>query len=97
MQKQVLIVDDEEAVCQMVGKVLASVGMESLALTPSSQALDLLDQEKFDMVFFDLHMAAPDGMELPRHLPRSSWNRTTPVILISDDQHWRGFTGRRNG
>jgi DNA-binding response OmpR family regulator len=86
MQKQVLIVDDEEAVCQMVGKVLASVGMESLALTRSSQALDLLDQEKFDMVFFDLHMAAPDGMELARHLRRSSWNRTTPVILISDDQ-----------
>jgi DNA-binding response OmpR family regulator len=86
MQKQVLIVDDEEAVCQMVGKVLASVGMESLALTRSSQALDLLDQEKFDMVFFDWHMAAPDGMELARHLRRSSWNRTTPVILISDDQ-----------
>jgi DNA-binding response OmpR family regulator len=86
MQKQVLIVDDEEAVCQMVGKVLASVGMESLALTRSSQARDLLDQEKFDMVFFDLHMAAPDGMELARHLRRSSWNRTTPVILISDDQ-----------
>lgn len=40
MQKQVLIVDDEEAVCQMVGKVLTAAGMESLALTSSSQALD---------------------------------------------------------
>jgi PleD family two-component response regulator len=44
MQKQVLIVDDEEAVCQMVGKVLTSAGMGSLALTRSSQALDLLNQ-----------------------------------------------------
>jgi len=86
MQKQVLIVDDEEAVCQMVGKVLTSAGMESLALTRSSQALDLLNNEKFEMVFFDLHMASPDGMELARHLRRSSWNRTTPIILISDDQ-----------
>jgi DNA-binding response OmpR family regulator len=86
MQKQVLIVDDEEAVCQMVGKVLTAAGMEPLALTSSSQALDLLNQEKFDMVFFDLHMPAPDGMELSRHLRLSRWNRTTPIILISDDQ-----------
>ena len=86
MQRQVLIVDDEEAVCQMVGKVLTAAGMEPLALTSSSRALDLLDRKKFDMVFFDLHMAAPDGMELARHLRRSSWNRTTAIILISDDQ-----------
>jgi CheY-like chemotaxis protein len=85
MQKQVLIVDDEESVCQMVGKVLTAAGMEPLALTSSSQALDLLNEEKFEMAFFDLHMASPDGMELARHLRRSSWNRTTPVILISDD------------
>jgi len=85
MQKQVLIVDDEEAVCQMVGKVLTAAGMEPLALTSSSQALDLLNEEKFEMAFFDLHMASPDGMELARHLRLSSWNRTTPVILISDD------------
>jgi len=86
MEKQVLIVDDEEAVCQMVGKVLTAAGMEPRALTTSSLALDLLNQEKFEMVFFDLHMASPDGMELARHLRRSRWNRTTPIVLISDDQ-----------
>jgi CheY-like chemotaxis protein len=86
MQKQVLIVDDDESVCQMVGKVLTAAGMEPLALTSSSQALDLLDHEKFDMAFFDLHMPAPDGMELSRHLRLSRWNRTTPIFMISDDQ-----------
>ena len=38
------------------------------------------------MVFLDLHMAAPDGIELARQMRRSGWNRTTPIILISDDQ-----------
>jgi PleD family two-component response regulator len=85
MERQVLIVDDEEAVCQMVGKVLTAAGMEPRALTASSQALDLLNQEKFEMVFFDLHMVSSDGMELARHLRRSRWNRTTPIVLISDD------------
>src|SRR5690348_14732282 len=86
MEKQVLIVDDDESVCQMVGKILTAAGMEPRSLTTSSQAIDLLDQEKFEMAFFDLHMASPDGMELSRHVRRSRWNRTTPIVIISDDQ-----------
>src|SRR5438445_8844995 len=38
------------------------------------------------MAFLDLHMAAPDGIELARQIRHSRWNRTTPIILISDDQ-----------
>jgi two-component system, chemotaxis family, chemotaxis protein CheY len=86
MQRQGLIVDDEAAVCQMVGKVLTSAGMEVVALTRSSDAPGLLNAGKFEMVFLDLHMASPDGIDLARQVRRSRWNRTTPIILISDDQ-----------
>ena len=86
MQRRGLIVDDEPAVCEMLGKVLTSAGMESLTLTRSSEAPGLLSKGKFDIVFLDLHMAAPDGIELARQIRHSRWNRTTPIILISDDQ-----------
>lgn len=86
MQRRVLVVDDEAAVSEMVGKVLASAGIEALTLTRSTEAPGLLGEGKFDMVFLDLHMAAPDGLELARQMRRSGWNRTTPIILISDDQ-----------
>ncbi len=86
MQRRGLIVDDEPAVCEMLGKVLTSAGMESLALTRSSEVPGLLNKGKFDMVFLDLHMPAPDGIELARQIRHSRWNRTTPIILISDDQ-----------
>jgi DNA-binding response OmpR family regulator len=79
-------VDDEPAVCEMLEKVLTSGGIESLALTRSSEAPALLSKGKFDMIFLDLHMAAPDGIELARQIRHSRWNRTTPIILISDDQ-----------
>jgi DNA-binding response OmpR family regulator len=81
-----LIVDDEAAVCQMVGNVLTAAGMEALAVTRSSEAPGLLNEGKFGMVFLDLHMASPDGIELARQMRCSVWNRTTPIILISDDQ-----------
>jgi DNA-binding response OmpR family regulator len=86
MQRRVLIVDDEAVVCEMVGKVLASAGMEALTLTRSTEAAGLLGEGRFDMVFLDLHMAAPDGLEIARQMRRSGWNQTTPIILISDDQ-----------
>jgi len=38
------------------------------------------------MVFLDLHMPPPDGIELARQMRRTESNRVTPIILISDDQ-----------
>jgi len=86
MQRRGLIVDDDAAVCEMVGKAMTSAGMEALTLTSSLKARGVLNDRKFDMVFLDLHMAAPDGIELARDTRHSRWNRTTPIILISDDQ-----------
>jgi DNA-binding response OmpR family regulator len=86
MLRRGLIVDDEPLVCQMIGKVLNSAGMDALALTRSTEAPNILEERKFDVVFLDLHMPSPDGIELARQMRNSRFNRTTPIILISDDQ-----------
>jgi DNA-binding response OmpR family regulator len=86
MQRRALIVDDEPVICDLIGKVLHSAGMEALTLTRSTEAPGLLDEGKFDVVFLDLHMASPDGIELSRLMRRSQFNRMTPIIMLSDDQ-----------
>jgi DNA-binding response OmpR family regulator len=86
MQRRVLIVDDEPETCALIEKAVNSAGMEALALTSSRQAPRALDQDKYDLAFFDFHMASPDGIELSRESRRSRFNRTTPVVLLSDDQ-----------
>ncbi|HEY2462331.1 MAG TPA: response regulator [Candidatus Acidoferrum sp.] len=86
MQRQSLIVDDEVATCEMIQKVLASAGIEALTVTRSLEAPGFLEERKFDMVFLDLHMSSPDGIELARRARRSKFNRTTPIVLLSDDQ-----------
>jgi CheY-like chemotaxis protein len=86
MQRRGLIVDDERVVCDLIGKVLHSAGMEALTLTRSTEATEILEEGKFDVVFLDLHMPSPDGIELARQMRSSRFNRMTPIILISDDQ-----------
>src|SRR6266404_9642959 len=86
MQRRGLVVDDEQVVCELIGKVLHSAGMEALTLTRSSEAPEILDEGKFDMVFLDLHMASPDGIDLARQMRNSRFNCMTPIVLISDDQ-----------
>jgi two-component system, chemotaxis family, chemotaxis protein CheY len=86
MHRRALVVDDDPAVCEMVGKVLASAGLEALTLTRSTEAPGFLEEGKFDLVLLDLHMGPPDGIELARQMRQSRWHRTTPIIFISDDQ-----------
>jgi DNA-binding response OmpR family regulator len=86
MQKRALIVDDEPATCELIEKVLGSVGIESLVLTKSTEAPCILRQGKFEVVFLDFQMPFPDGPELTRQMRDAGFNRLTPVVLISDNQ-----------
>src|SRR5271155_4425084 len=86
MQRRALVVDDEQATCELIQKVLYAAGVDALTLTSSGQAASFLEEGKFDMVFFDLHMGSRDGIELSREMRRAGSNRTTPIILLSDDQ-----------
>jgi CheY-like chemotaxis protein len=86
MYRRALVVDDEPAICDLIQKVLISAGLEALTLTRSAEAPGLLEEGKFDVVFLDLHMASPDGLELARQMRRTESNRMTPIILLSDDQ-----------
>jgi DNA-binding response OmpR family regulator len=86
MHRRSLVVDDEPAVCQLIQEVMNSVGMNALALTKSTDAAQVLREEKFDVVLLDLRMPAPDGIEVARQMRDSGFNRSTPIIMISDDQ-----------
>ena len=54
--------------------------------TRSTEAPDILDEGKFDVVFLDLHVPSPDGIELARQMRSSRFHRTTSIVPISDDQ-----------
>src|SRR5580658_919128 len=85
MAGQILVVDDDSTVCELIQEVLRSVEIESLAVTDSRHALALLAKEKFDAVFLDVHMPAPDGIEVTRKIRSGGLNLATPVMIITGE------------
>src|SRR3984893_1114137 len=85
MEKRAIIVDDEAATCELIEKVLTSAGIESLSVTRSEEAPEILRHGKFTVAFLDYEMAFPDGLTLARQMRASGSNRLT-IVLISDDQ-----------
>ena len=93
MPNRSLIVDDDPANCELIQEVLRSVDVDSLALTHSGQAVTALAREKFDAIFLDVNMPAPDGIELTRKIRSGGLNVTTPVMIITGEED-RGLLGR---
>ncbi len=80
-----LAVDDEQSAVELIRGVLESAGLSVDGLTDSAQAGARLQMEKFDVVFLDLHMPPPDGLDLARKVRSSGLNRRTPIVLITAD------------
>lgn len=85
MEKRAIIVDDEVATCEVIEKVLSAAGMESLTVTKSGEAPEILRHGRFAVAFLDHHMEFPDGPELARQMRAAGSNQRTPIVMISDD------------
>src|SRR6266849_7624795 len=64
-------------------EVLTSLKVEVHAVTDSEQAAGLVNQERFDGIFVDLQMPKVDGFELARRIRASSWNKSTPIVVVT--------------
>jgi PAS domain S-box-containing protein len=68
--ERILLVDDEEALVDMVSAMLTEIGYEVTSKTSSRDALELfrLDPQRFDLVITDFTMPEMTGAELAREL-----------------------------
>ncbi len=75
-----LIVDDEPTICRACEKILMREGYRVKIAYSGKQALTVLEQESFDILFTDLKMAEMGGMELLETL-RSRFPDLVPVVI----------------
>ena len=80
MAARILIVDDELVICKSCEKILRRAGHDVTSVTSGRQAIDLLAQQEFDVVFTDLKMVDIGGMEVLQTV-RQKYPTTIVVVI----------------
>src|SRR5205809_2959508 len=66
-----------------MSEVFTSADVQVEPVSDSQAAATLVESRRFDGIFLDLHMPKIGGLELTRHIRKSSWNKLTPVIVVT--------------
>jgi len=61
---RILIVDDELVVRDSLGKWFVSEGYTARPVSNAREALEVIQQQEFDIALLDIKMPGMDGMEL---------------------------------
>jgi DNA-binding NtrC family response regulator len=80
MTAKILIVDDELVICQSCEKIFLRAGQNVKYTTSGKQALKMLQEEEFDIVFTDLKMLDISGMEIIQEVKQKYPNTVVVVI-----------------
>ena len=81
MQKTILVVDDEDGVRESVREVLADEGYRVLATADGTRVLEMIKQERPELVLLDIWMPQVDGIGLLKEI--KSQEPDMNVIMVS--------------
>jgi DNA-binding NtrC family response regulator len=77
----VLVVDDEEVICQQLNRLYSSSGYAVTTATLAEEALEILEGEDIDLVVTDIRLPGLSGVELTQKI-REKWPEV-PVIVMT--------------
>lgn len=78
---KVLVVDDEEVICNLLTDVLGDEGCEVTAVARGAEAVVKVREETFDIVFSDVHMPGMNGAETVKAIKEI---RPQTVVVMTD-------------
>jgi len=82
-KRTILVIDDEEAFCDVVCEILDSLGYKTRQAYDAHQANALLQEITPDLILTDVMMPELDGLTFLRQLRSDpTWSKT-PIIIVS--------------
>ena len=78
---KILVVDDEESMCQYLSILLQKEGHEVKTVNSGQEALAIVEREPIDLVMTDIQMPKMDGIQLLKGI--KNIEPTTPVIIMT--------------
>jgi len=80
---KLLVVEDDLPCLELMTEVFTSLQADVKPVSDSELAATLVNQERFDGIFLDLEMPHLHGLDLARLIRQSSWNKTTPIVIVT--------------
>src|SRR5258708_11953454 len=68
MDRRILVVDDSEAICQQLSRLLAKTGRTITVVHDGTTALELLVEGDYSLVLVDLQLPGINGLDLIREI-----------------------------
>ncbi len=78
---QILVVDDEQMLLDMVSDALSFAGYDIVVATDGLAALNIVRNQRPDLVILDVNMPEPDGFQVARSL--RSTDPELPVLFLT--------------
>jgi CheY-like chemotaxis protein len=79
----VLVVEDEFGIADLIDAVLADEGHRVLIAVNGKHGLEMLSQERPDLIFLDYMMPVMDGAGLLRGMAKDQALHDIPVVMMS--------------
>lgn len=79
-REKILVVDDEEHIIELVELYLGKEGFHIESAADGAEAVEKFAQQKPDLVVLDVMLPGMDGLDVLRHIRRSS---RVPVIMLT--------------
>jgi DNA-binding response OmpR family regulator len=80
---RVLVVDDDELICDLVSETLSFEGYEVTAALSGEQALRMLESSQPNVILLDVMMSGIDGFEICRRVLGNPVTQNIPVIFLT--------------
>jgi len=80
-QDRILVVDDEESMCQYLSILLQKEGYDVRTAGSGDQAMELFNEDTYDLVMTDIQMPKMNGIELLKRIKAS--RDKCPVIIMT--------------
>ncbi|MCP4548102.1 MAG: diguanylate cyclase [bacterium] len=82
-RQTVLIVDDQQSNLMLLENILSKINVDIRTSTSGEEALELLQEQEFDLIILDIMMPGIDGIETANRIRTISTHEFVPIIFIT--------------
>lgn len=80
MQYKILIVDDDENICELLNLYLKKDGFDTLIANDSKKAIEYAEKHSPDLILLDIMLPVLDGWQVCREIRKTS---AVPIIMLT--------------